>query len=62
MRENLLEKKGGVPEDPAEYLLDMLLALARVARASKHYFLAFLIEMAALEAAQIKDGSSDGDD
>ena len=45
-------QKGSAPPD---YLLDMLLSMARVARASGEPFLAYLIEMAALEAARLKD-------
>jgi hypothetical protein len=58
MRDKSLSDKGAEFEDPREYLLDMLLSLGRVARSTGEPFLAYLIEMAALEAARLKKEAS----
>jgi hypothetical protein len=54
MRENFPGRKGEDADPPADYLQDMLLSLGRVARGRGYYFLAYLIEMAALEAARLR--------
>lgn len=49
------DNKVPAPDASPDYLLEMLLSLCRVARAADEPFLAYLIEMAAIEAARLKD-------